>query len=241
MGHEVVSAGWRKSSAVLAIVLAPLAGAIILVAAGVLAIAGWQRLHGMPVALPTKTNLQLFGLLAYVAVSWIDMAAVWFWARSKGMRRDVFAFRGLTWSALVASMAGFAIAMYGAPIMTHWLSRVTGGRGPDAISLHDTQSIAIYALLFVVTAPLCEEILYRGLLVAWLRRIGWRDSAIWLAGSLLFGANHAIPLGAVWAAVMVLLGAILFGLRLHYDSLSPAWLTHFLFNAGPLVAYLCYK
>jgi membrane protease YdiL (CAAX protease family) len=34
------------------------------------------------------------------------------------------------------------------------------------------------------------------------------------------------------------LGAILCGLRLRYGSLWPAWLTHFLFNAQPLVAYL---
>ncbi|HEY4840825.1 MAG TPA: CPBP family intramembrane glutamic endopeptidase, partial [Terriglobales bacterium] len=105
------------------------------------------------------------------------------------------------------------------------------------------QSVAMYVLLFVVTAPVCEEILYRGLLVAWLRRVGWRDSAIWLAGSLIFGANHLIPLGLVWSAVMVVFGAILFAIRLRYDSLSPGWLVHFLFNAqpfliDPLIAWL---
>jgi membrane protease YdiL (CAAX protease family) len=67
------------------------------------------------------------------------------------------------------------------------------------INFHDTQSVAMYVLLFVVTAPVCEEILYRGFLVAWLRRVGWRDSAIWLASSLIFGANHLIPLGLVWS------------------------------------------
>jgi hypothetical protein len=83
----------------------------------------------------------------------------------------------------------------------------------------------------------CEEILYRGLLVVWLRRKGWRDFAIGLTGSLIFGLNHAIPLGPVWVAVMIMFGAILFALRLRYDSLSPAWLTHFLFNAQPLLIY----
>jgi membrane protease YdiL (CAAX protease family) len=239
IGHVVAaSGGWHEGSVVLAMVLAPVAGAIVLVAVGVLAIAGWQRLHGLPVALPATANLQLLGMLAYVAVGWADVAAVWFWAQRRCLQRDVFMFRGPTWSALPASIAGFAIAMYGAPIMTHWLSHVTGGRGPDTIRLHDAQSVAVYLLLFVVTAPACEEILYRGLLVNWLRRIGWRNSAIWFVGSLIFGANHAIPLGLVWAAVMVLLGAILCGLRLRYGSLSPAWLTHFLFNAQPLVAYL---
>jgi hypothetical protein len=88
-------------------------------------------------------------------------------------------------------------------------------------------------LLFVVTAPLCEEVLYRGLLFDWLRRVGWSDSAVWLAGSLMFGANHLVPLGLVWSIVMVGIGAILFAIRLRYDSLTPAWLAHLLFNAQP--------
>jgi membrane protease YdiL (CAAX protease family) len=72
-------------------------------------------------------------------------------------------------------------------------------------------------------------------LVAWLRRAGWRDSAIWLVGSLIFAANHFVPLGFVWAAAMIGLGALLLALRLRYESLAPAWLAHFLFNAQPFL------
>jgi membrane protease YdiL (CAAX protease family) len=233
----MATGGWRDGLLVLAMVLAPVGLAIVLVAAGVLVLAGWQAARGMPLTLPTRTNLQLFGLLSYVAASWADVAVVWVWSSRRGLRRDVFAFRRLAWPALTAAIAGFVVAMYGAPLVTHWLSDVTGGRGPAGIDFHDPQSIAIYVLLFVVTAPLCEEILYRGLLVAWLRRIGWRDSAIWLVGSLIFGLNHAIPLGMVWAAVMTVFGSILFAIRLRHDSLSPAWLSHFLFNAQTLLIY----
>jgi membrane protease YdiL (CAAX protease family) len=231
-----VAGDWRESILVLVMVLAPVGLAIILVATSVAALAGWQIVRGVPVELPTRASLQFYGLLSYVIASWIAVAAVWLWSSRRGLHRDVFRFRRLTWQALIASMVAFAIAMYGAPIMTHWLSNVTGGRGHEVrLDLHDTQSVAIYVVLFVVTAPVCEEILYRGLLVAWLRRIGWRDSAIWLAGSLIFGANHLIPLGFVWSAVMVVFGAILFGIRLRYDSLSPGWLVHFLFNAQPFL------
>ena len=228
---------WRDGILVLTMVLAPVGLAFALVATFVLILAAWQAMHGMAVTLPTRTDLQFFGLLSYVAAAWADMAVVWLWSTRRGLRREVFAFRGLTWPALATAIACFVIAMYGAPVATQWLSHATGGHGPTAIDFHDSRSIAIYVLLFMITAPLCEEILYRGLLVAWLRRIGWRDPAIWLIGSLIFGLNHAIPLGLVWAAVMVVFGAILFAIRLRYQSLSPAWLTHFLFNAQPLLIY----
>jgi membrane protease YdiL (CAAX protease family) len=238
LGAAPVIGGWRESILVLVMVLAPVGLAVILIATSVFAIIGWQIAHGSSAEIPTKANLQLYGLFAYVFVTWIDVAVVWFWSSHRGLRRDVFIFRSLTWPALVASVVGFVIAMYGAPIMTHSLSHLTGGRGPEVrINFHDPQSVAMYVLLFVVTAPVCEEILYRGLLVAWLRRLGWRDSAIWLAGSLIFGANHIIPLGYVWSAVMVAFGGILFAIRLRYDSLTPGWLTHFLFNAQPFLIY----
>ena len=82
-----------------------------------------------------------------------------------------------------------------------------------------------------------EEVLYRGLLVAWLRRVGWRDSIILIVGSLIFGANHIIPVGFVWGIAMVGLGAILCALRLRYESLTPAWLAHTLFNAQLTLSY----
>jgi hypothetical protein len=231
-----IDGGWREGIIVLVLVLAPIALAVFLVATGVFAIAGWQMLHGSAVTLPTRVNLQPYGLLAYAAASWIDVAAVWLWSSRRGLSGQVFPFRRLTWPSLAASLTGFLIALYAVTIITQWLSQVTGGRGPEVrINFHDPQSIVIYALLFVVTTPVSEEILYRGLLVAWLRRIGWKDSAIWLVGSLMFAANHVIPLGLVWATAMIGLGTMLFALRLRYESLVPAWLAHVLFNAQPFL------
>lgn len=88
-----------------------------------------------------------------------------------------------------------------------------------------------------MTTPVTEEILYRGLLVSWLRRIGWRDSSIVAFGTLIFAANHIIPLGLVWGTAMILLGLVTYALRLRYESLSPAWLAHMLFNAQLVLSY----
>ncbi|MCC8942632.1 CPBP family intramembrane metalloprotease [Bradyrhizobium sp. Arg68] len=230
------SGGWREGIVVLAMVLAPVALAVLLTAAGALAYASWKIVYRDVVEIPTWRDLQPFGMLAYVVSSWIAVAAAWRWSRRRGLHHEVFLFRRLTWPATAASLVGFLIALYGAPAATHWLSHVTGGAGPGArIDFHSPYMTAIYLVLFVVTAPLCEEILYRGLLVAWLRRIGWRDSTIWLVGSLIFGTNHIIPFSLVWSVVITAFGAILFGLRLRYDSLTPAWLTHVLFNAQPFL------
>jgi membrane protease YdiL (CAAX protease family) len=235
---------WRESILVLLIVLAPIGLAAIVMAIGLAARVAWQIVHGASVELPTPASMRLYGLLSYAVGSWIAVALAWLWSKRREMRRDVFIFRRLTWRALAASITGFAVATLGVPVVTHWLTHVTGGQSQDVrIDFHDAHSVAIVVFLFVATTPLSEEILYRGLLVAWLRRLGWRDITILLLGSLIFGANHIIPLGFVWGFAMVLLGVVLFVLRLRFESLSPAWLAHALFNAQltlsyPLIAWL---
>ena len=229
--------GWREGILALAIVLAPVGLAFILTTAVGFAIAGWQIVRGLPVDMPSRAEFQLLGMAFYIAGSWISVAAAWFWSSRRGLHRDVFIFRGLTWPALAASVLGFVIAMYGAPVATHWLSHIAGGGGPGRarIDFDGAHATAIYILLFVITAPLCEEILYRGLLVAWLRRAGFADPTIWLTGSLLFGANHILPLGLVWGIGMVGFGVILFAIRLRFQSLTPAWLTPM--GSAPAGAY----
>jgi membrane protease YdiL (CAAX protease family) len=224
---------WRESILVLLVVLAPIGLAVILMAVGLAARTVWQIAHGASVELPAPASIRLYGLLCYALGSWIAVALAWLWSTRREMRRDVFIFRRLTWPALTASIAGFVIAMFGVPIVTHWLTHLTGGRSQEVrFDFHDARSVAIVisCFLWVVTTPVSEEILYRGLLVAWLRRVGWRDFTILILGSLIFAANH-ITVGLVWSMAMILPGVILFALRLKYDSLSPAWLAHALFNA----------
>ena len=235
LGAAPAAGGRREGITVLVMVLAPIGLAAILVAVGVCVIAAWQMVHRVPVKLPKPADIRLYGLLAYAIASWIDVAVVWRWSSHRGLSREVFLFRPLTWSAVLASIVGCVVATYGVSTVVHWVAHLTGGRGPD-VRLNDTQSVVIYLLLFVVTTPVSEEVLFRGLLVAWLRGIGWKDSTIWLAGTLLFAANHW-PLGFAWSVGVVVLGAVLFAIRLQHNSLSPAWLAHVLFNAQPFLTY----
>jgi membrane protease YdiL (CAAX protease family) len=181
--------------------------------------------------------------LSYAVGSWLAVALALVWTRRQSLRSDVFKFHRLTVPAFAASLVGFGVVAFGVPIVTLWLTSATGHPSQDVqIDLHDAKSIAIVAFLFVVTTPVTEEILYRGLLVSWLRRLGWQDCKILAFGTLVFAANHIIPLGLVWAVAMILLGLVTYALRLRFESLSPAWLAHALFNAqltlsDPLIAW----
>lgn len=232
--------GWRESALVFVMVLLPVPLASILFAVGVFAMVGWHWLYNQPFQISAKASM-ICVLSLYAVISWIDVVIVWCWSARRGFSRDVFIFRRPTWPDVAAGLAGFVIAMYGVLLLTRWLSHATGGHGP-VLPLDDAASLAVYILCVVVTAPVCEEILYRGLLVAWFGRVGWRTPVIWLVGSLIFGASHLLFTGFVWSAVMVLFGAMLFGLRLWRRSLTPGWLAHFLFNAQlvihPLISWL---
>jgi membrane protease YdiL (CAAX protease family) len=236
--HAVAADGWGQGVIVLLIVLSPIGLAVIIMAIGLAARAAWQIAHGASVEPLTPASMKLYGLLSYAVGSWFAVASAGLWSRRRGIQRDVFLFRSLTWPALTASIAGLVVVTFGVPVATHWLIHVTGGHSQQvSIDFNDAHSVAIVIFLFVVTVPVSEEILYRGLLVAWLRRLGWKDLTISLLGSLIFAANHIMPLGVVWGVGMVLLGVVLFALRLRYESLSPAWVTHILFNAQLTLPY----
>ena len=232
--------GWHDSVLVVVMVLLPVPLASILFAAGVFSIVGWHRLYHQPFQISAKASM-ISVLSLYAVISWIAVAMAWRWSSRQGFSRDIFIFHRPTWLDVAAGLTGFVAAMVGVPLLTRWLSQATGGHGP-ALPLDDAASLATYILCVVVTAPVCEEILYRGLLVAWFGRVGWPAPVIWLVGSLLFGASHLLFTGLIWSAAMVLFGAMLFGLRLWRRSLTPGWLAHFLFNAQlvihPLISWL---
>lgn len=229
---------WRQSIIALTLVLAPMALAVSLMVIGVAVWAMWLILHGAPAELPPSPSISLYGLLSYAVGSWLAVALAWVWTARQGVRSDVFKFRRLSLSAIAVSIIGFGVVTVGVPIVTHWFTIVTGHRSLNVrIDSHDAQSIAIVVFLFVVTTPVTEEILYRGLLVSWLRRVGWQDPIILAFGTMIFAANHILPLGLVWGAAMILLGLVTYALRLRYESLSPPWLAHTLFNAQLTLSY----
>ena len=89
-------------------------------------------------------------------------------------------------------------------------------------------------LLLVPTAALCEEFLYRGLLLAQINQ--WLRSGVWACAvsSLAFGLAHAYQ---GWSGMVraSLLGALLAYPVIHFGSLYPSMLAHGLIDALALV------
>ena len=86
---------------------------------------------------------------------------------------------------------------------------------------------AVLAFAIVVTAPLCEELIFRGYLWSVLER-ALPPAAVWIGTSLLFAAYHMDPIHVV----SLLPTALFLGwLRWISGSIWPAVLAHFVNNA----------
>lgn len=81
-------------------------------------------------------------------------------------------------------------------------------------------------LLLALTAGLCEELLFRGVIQPWLSN--WSVAAGWIGTNLLFGAAHAVtPMYFVLAA---LIGGYLSGVNALAGSLYAPILAHTLYD-----------
>ena len=171
-------------------------------------------------------------ITAYGLSLWITVFAAWRWSARQGFDAEVFAFRRPTWLDAALALAGFAITFYMAPIITRWAIALFGGTGPShRLNTQKASMLVLIVAELVLTAPFAEEVLFRGLLVAWLRRLAWPLWAICLIGSFLFACIHLSFFGLAWSVMAFFFGALLFAIRFWRRSLTPCWLIHLLFNA----------
>ncbi len=219
-----------------AIVVALLAMPVVLTSLAirlVISVIIWRQISkGLPVALPHRATMIEMAFGFYSVINWIAVFAAWRWSARRGFAREVFAFRRLTWVDAAIAAGGFFAAFYGAPLVTHWAGSLIGGGVPNrSLNMHHAPLMALSVFSLLVTAPIAEEVLFRGLLIAWLRRLGWPIWIIWLVGSLAFASIHLRLYGPVWTTTMVFFGAMILAIRLWRNSLTPGWLIHLLFNA----------
>jgi membrane protease YdiL (CAAX protease family) len=143
---------------------------------------------------------------------------------------------------LLGALAGFAVIA-----VTTTLSFVLKAIGinikdtPDpGILPHHWSQFPFAFLLIVVVAPICEELLFRGLLLDWLKQ----KLNVWTAAlilSVIFSLLHSNPfsLGAVGYLAFFhrfLMGVTASALRVKYGSLLPSFTLHATINGIACIA-----
>jgi membrane protease YdiL (CAAX protease family) len=95
------------------------------------------------------------------------------------------------------------------------------------------------ALMATFSAPFVEELVYRGVLYAGLRKsLGLKPAVVLV--TILFVAVHVVQYQGAWASIasLAILSFILTVVRARTGSILPCILIHFLFNAVQSVAIL---
>jgi membrane protease YdiL (CAAX protease family) len=145
---------------------------------------------------------------------------------------------------VLSALAAFAIIAFIS--MTHWIllrAGVTLADLPLPIVFESWTQLPLAFVLIVVLAPLTEELLFRGLLLDWLKQ----KMNVWPAAvilSVIFSLLHVnhFSLGVIgWLAFTdrFLLGLGASALTIKYHSLRPAVMMHATFNAvGVLASFL---
>ncbi len=155
------------------------------------------------------------------------------WAVVTGFGRRSFGeVVGWSWGARFGfwKCAGLAIGLWLFGIL---LAKLIGGETTDLERIIASSNAARFSLAFlaVATAPLVEEVIYRGVLFPPLQRSAGTGAAIVIV-SLLFASVHYIQYwknpGVI--AAVTLLSFVLTWVRARTGRLLPCFIIHFVFN-----------
>ncbi len=183
------------------------------------------------------------GILAVVAILFCLIGRFNFKDTFSLRRLDIFTI----FLCILAGLAGqFAVRFPAA--LNQWIMQVFGPFPVDSIipTPKDLPGRVLLFFIVVIVAPLCEETLNRGVVLAGYRRLGFGKSIFYVG--LLFGLFHLYPfrfaytflLGMVLAYLVLTTGSILSSISAHFGfnllgGLSPwllDWLNNFLKDSG---------
>ena len=182
------------------------------------------------VLLADKTFVFLF-VLGWVPAHLLTLALIWAVATKLGKYplRSVF---GLSWSPdfKLGKSVGVAISLF---VMAWLIAALSGPNKTDLDQILDSSRAAALTLAFiaVATAPLIEEMIYRGLLYSALQRAIGRWFAIAVVASMFAGLHfyqYRQNLGAILS--ISLLSFVLTYIRARTGRLLPCFVIHLVFN-----------
>ena len=195
------------------------------------------RTRGMPrpEALATDKTLLFISILGIVPTHLLTILLVWL-VVTEGRKRPFWKTIGFEWpsmaSPLVSTLACILIAgslfVMGALVTSIW-----GGSKTDLDLLVESSLPARFATAFVAvfTAPLVEEMIYRGVVYSAVEQALGRAVAIG-AVSLLFAGVHVFQYKNNIAVIIVitLLSFTLTFVRAYTGKLLPSFVIHLVFN-----------
>jgi len=196
------------------------------------------RYRGVSVAtrealLSDKTFVFLF-VLGWVPAHLLTLVLIWAVATRLGKFsvREVF---GLNWSRefgiveLVVN-AGLAISLFlAALLVTAWFG--TQPTDLDRILQSSRATAVMMAFIAIATAPLVEELIYRGLLYSALQRVIGRLFAVVVVTAMFAGLHvwqYRQNIGAILS--ISLLSIVLTTIRARTGRLLPCFVIHLVFN-----------
>lgn len=194
------------------------------------------RTHSLnPQALATDKTLLFISILGVVPAHLLTLALVWL-VVTDWRRRPFWITIGFRWPEPVGPAIGtlacifIAAALYvvGAAVTSHW-----GGSKTDLDLLVESSMPARFATAFVAvfTAPLVEELIYRGVLYTALEQTLGKIIGV-LAVSLLFAGVHVFQYKNNISVIVVitLLSFTLTLLRAYTGKILPSFVVHLIFN-----------
>lgn len=181
------------------------------------------------------------GLVIAATVPWLAMAGWPLWATSRfgngpvldlGMRlttSDV----GIGIAAGVAALVLGTIAAYLTRLVAGDFESAAGEAALEAASNGGRWPLIVFAVLVVVGAPFVEELLFRGLLWAGLRRRGWGALATGVTTTVVFALFH---FEITRLAVLLVIGGVLAFVRYRTEGLGACMTAHAVNNIPGAIA-----
>ena len=183
------------------------------------------------------------GLVIGATVPWIALAGWPLWATSKYGNGPVLDLGlRLTWSDLgIGLVAGIVALVLGslAALLTRLVvgdfGSAAGDAAVEAAANGERWQLIAFAVLVVVGAPFAEELLFRGMLWAGLRRRGWGALATGVTTTLVFALFH---FEITRVAVLLVIGGVLAFVRHKTGALGASMTTHAVNNLPGAIAIM---
>ncbi|HMG75456.1 MAG TPA: CPBP family intramembrane glutamic endopeptidase [Pyrinomonadaceae bacterium] len=182
------------------------------------------------ILLADKTFVFLF-VLGWVPAHLLTLALIWAVATRLGKYslKEVF---GLSWSPTfrLGKSVGVAILLF---VMAWLIAALFGAHKTDLDQILESSRAAALTLAFiaVATAPLVEELTYRGLLYSAMQRVIGRWFAVLVVASMFAGLHvyqYRQNIGAILS--ISLLSLVLTAVRARTGRLLPCVVIHLVFN-----------